>query len=246
MDACLRGPDIEGETRQVRQLLASVRYGEGPRPGDRPRCVGTSLVRSARACGDGRGRGRWWDWIPRRVMAAVGRRRRRRILRGGMSAESAGVRIAASSGRRPRHCLDERNLAMNLADQLVARDRLDRRPRQRLARVLRPGALPAPDRGARGYLPRRAASPTWPASRHAASSSAAAVAADLGCGFVAIRKDGGLLPGPKHTGTTLAGLPRRRDPLRLPSGDAVARGRHRPAGRRLVRDRQPGAHRPSR
>jgi len=30
----------------------------------------------------------------------------------------------------------------------------------------------------------------------------AAVAADLGTGFVAIRKDGGLLPGPKHTGTT--------------------------------------------
>ena len=29
-----------------------------------------------------------------------------------------------------------------------------------------------------------------------------AVAADLGCGFVAIRKDGGLLPGPKHTGRT--------------------------------------------
>ena len=32
MDACLRGPDIEAETRQVRQLLDSVQFGGRPQP----------------------------------------------------------------------------------------------------------------------------------------------------------------------------------------------------------------------
>ena len=36
MEACLRGPDIEDETVQVRRLLASVRYGEGLRPAHPP------------------------------------------------------------------------------------------------------------------------------------------------------------------------------------------------------------------
>jgi adenine phosphoribosyltransferase len=50
----------------------------------------------------------------------------------------------------------------------------------------------------------------------------AAVAAELGVGFTAIRKDGGLLPGPKHSAMTTPDYRGRSIRLRLQQGDLSA------------------------
>ena len=68
----------------------------------------------------------------------------------------------------------------------------------------------------------------------------AAVAARLGAGFVAIRKQGGLYPGPKLTAEAGVDYRGQQNVLRL---QRAACGPGRRARRRLVSDRQPGARR---